>query len=252
MNKVLSNSKLFFKRNSATILTFVGVAGVIATSVMAVKATPKALRMIEDAKKEKGEKLTYTETFAVAASSYIPAVVTGAATIGCIISANILNKRQQASLISAYALMNQSFKDYKKKVNELYGENAGTQVRGTIVKDKYDEREFDFEDGKKLYYDMCSERYFEATPFAVQRAEYELNRINVMNSYACLNDWYTALNLEPLEHGWNFGWTLAINQERSQQEWIDFKHETVVMDDGLEVIIIEFIQDPVYDFKNYI
>lgn len=252
MNKVLSNSKLFFKRNSATILTVVGVAGVVATSVMAVKATPKALRMIEDAKEEKGEELTRTETFVVAAPSYIPAVVTGVATIGCIIGANILNKRQQASLISAYALMDQSFKDYKKKVDELYGGDAGAQVRGAIVKDKYGEREFDLEDGKKLYYDMYSERYFEATPFMVQRAEYEVNRLNVMNGYACLNDWYINLDLEPLEQGWDFGWTPAINSERSWQEWIDFKHETVVMDDGLEVMIVEFVQDPIYDFPNYI
>ena len=54
MNKLLRSSKLFLKRNSSTILTVVGATGVIATSVMAVKATPKALTMIEKAKEEKG------------------------------------------------------------------------------------------------------------------------------------------------------------------------------------------------------
>lgn len=251
MNKVLSNSKLFFKRNSATILTIVGAAGVVATSVMAVKATPKALRAIEEAKEEKGDDLTRLETIAVAAPAYTPVVITGIATIGCIVGINILNKRQQASLASAYALIDQSFKDYKHKVTELYGEDADTQVKGAIVKDKYGEREFDLEDGKKLYYDMHSEQYFEATPFMVQRAEYELNRMNITDGSVYLNDWYRLLDLKPVEHGWDFGWSPGMNSERTWQEWIEFSHQTVVMDDGLEVMIIEFITEPVFGFETY-
>lgn len=251
MNNLLTQSKVFFKRNSATILTVVGVAGVVATSVMAVKATPKALRAIENAKEEKGEELTRFETVVAAAPAYIPAVVMGVTTIGCVVGANILNKRQQASLVSAYALMDQSFKDYKKKVTELYGEDANDQVKGAIVKDKYGEREFDLEDGKKLYYDMYSEQYFEATPFMVQRAEYELNRMNITDGSVYLNDWYRLLDLEPVEHGGDFGWTPGMNHERVWSEWIEFSHQTVVMDDGLEVMIIEFITEPVFGFETY-
>ena len=252
MNKFISSSKVFFKRNSSTILTFVGAAGVVATSVMAVKATPKALRMIEDAKEEKGEDLTKFETLVVAGPSYIPAAVTGLATIGCIVGANILNKHQQAALTSAYVLLDQSYKDYKKKVNELFGEEADDQVKVAIVKDKYGEREFDLASDKKLYYDMFSEQYFEATPYAVSRAEYEVNRLNVSEGYAYLNDWYISLGIKPLDYGYEFGWSPTINQDRYWQEWIDFKHEIVTMDDGLEVIIIEFMQEPVINFEDYI
>lgn len=251
MNKLLNHSKLFLRRNSATILTFVGAAGVVATSVMAVKATPKALRMIEEAKAEKGENLTRLETIAVVTPTYAPSVITGIATIGCILAANTLNKRQQASLVSAYALIDQSFKDYKKKVNELFGEDAHTQVVGAIVKDKYGEREFDLEDGKRLYYDMYSERYFEATPYAVKRAEYELNRRNITDGSVYLNEWYSLLDLEPIEHGFDFGWSPGMNYERYWEEWISLSHSTVVMDDGLEVIIVEFITEPVFGFENY-
>lgn len=250
MNNLLPKTKVFFKRNSATILTIVGAAGVVATSVMAVKATPKALRAIEEAKEEKGEELTRFETVVAATPAYIPAVVMGVTTIGCVVGANMLNKRQQASLVSAYALMDQSFKDYKKKAIELYGEDADTQIKGAIVKDKYGEREFDLEEGKKLYYDMYSEQYFEATPFMVQRAEYELNRMNITEGYAFLNEWYANLDLEPLEHGWEFGWTPELNRERYWEDWIEFKHTTVAMDDGLEVMIVEFITEPVFGFEN--
>lgn len=252
MNKFVSSSKLFLKRNSATILTCVGAAGVVVTSVMAVKATPKALRMIEDAKEEKGEDLTRLETVAVAGPSYIPAAITGIATIGCIVGANILNKHQQAALVSAYAFLDQSYKDYKKKVNELFGEDAGKQVTTAIVKDKWGEQEFELDGEKRLYYDMYSERYFEATPYQVSRAKYEINRMNVTEGYTFLNEWYQQLGVEPLDWGWDFGWTPAINMERYWQEWIDVKCDVVVMDDGLEVITLEFSQEPIYDFENYL
>ena len=116
MNHLLHHSKLFFKRNSSTILTCVGALGVVTTSVLAVKATPKALALIEAAKEEKGEELTPVETVQVAGPVYIPAIVTGVSTIACIFGANALNKRQQAALMSAYALLDSSYKEYKAKV----------------------------------------------------------------------------------------------------------------------------------------
>lgn len=84
------------------------------TAVMAVKATPKALRLIEEAEKEKGKKLTKTETVKVAWTPYIPTVLVGASTIACIFGANVLNKRRQAALMSAYALLDSSYKEYKQ------------------------------------------------------------------------------------------------------------------------------------------
>ena len=44
---LLNSSKLFLRRNSPTILTFLGAAGVVATSIAAAKATPKAMALLE-------------------------------------------------------------------------------------------------------------------------------------------------------------------------------------------------------------
>ena len=55
-NKVLYNTKLFVKRNSSTILCFAAASGVVATTVVAVKSTPKAMRLIKEQEEEKGEK----------------------------------------------------------------------------------------------------------------------------------------------------------------------------------------------------
>ena len=60
------------------------------------------------------------------------------------------------------------------------------------------------------------------------------------------------LGLEPLEQGFDFGWTIDANMDMYWQTWVDFKHEKTVMDDGLECIIISFMQEPVPDFDDYL
>lgn len=252
MNSLLSKSQTFLKRNSATILTCVGAAGVIATTVTAVKATPKALLLLENAKEEKGEDLTKLEKVKIAGPAYVPTVVLGVSTLACIFGANILNQKGQASLMSAYALLDSSYKDYRKKVDELYGEEAGQQVRAAIAKDKYEDVRVDqSDDGTRLYYDFYSGRYFNATPAKVKRAEYEINRTLMLDDGVFLNEWYQHLDLEPLEHGWNFGWAACANSDMYWQTWIDFNHEKTTMDDGLECIIVSFNQEPYPDFEDY-
>ena len=239
------NIKQFIKRNSATILTCVGGAGVIITSVMAVKETPKALRLIEEAEKEKGESLTKLEVVKAAAPVYIPAIATGAATIACIFGANALNKRHQAALMSAYALLDSSYKDYKNKVKDLYGEEADQKVRADIAKDKFkDDELYHEDDGKKLFYDEYSNQYFRATNETVLRAEYEINRILAEDCYATLNEYYDLLDVPKVNYGEYVGWSSA------QMYWINFNHEKVEMDDGLECYIIS-ITEPLVDFEDY-
>lgn len=251
MNKWMVYSKRFLKKNSATILTCVGAAGTIGTAVMAVKATPKALMLLENAKEEKGEDLTKLEIVKTAGPAYIPAVLTGAATIAAIFGANALNKRQQAALMSAYALLDSSYKEYKAKVEDLYGKEVNTHIKKEIAKDKYEENAVEVEDGKQLFYDDFSGRYFESTIEAVQRAEYNLNRNIFQRSYAYLNEWYEELGMEVLDCGWDMGWSPGFNLDHAWQEWLDFKHEKVVMDDGLECIIVGFYIEPHVDFNNY-
>lgn len=252
MNGLLSKSQMFLKRNSATILTCVGAAGVIATTVTAVKATPKAIGLLEKAKEEKGEELTKLEVIKIAGPTYVPAAVLGVSTLACIFGANLLSKQGQASIMSAYALVDGAYKDHRKKVAELFGTEAGDQVKAEIAKDKYDDKCVEqLEEGKRLYYDYYSEQYFEATPYQVQKAEYEMNRMLMMDDAVYLNEWYFQLGLDKLEHGDDFGWNTSANMDAYWQTWIDFHHQKVTMDDGLECIIISFVQDPMPDFLDW-
>ena len=251
MSSLLNKAQIFLKRNSGTILTGIGAAGVVVTSIMAVKATPKAIRILEEAKEEKGEELTVVETVRAAGPIYIPAFISGASTIACIFGANILSKRNQATLASAYAFLNNSYKEYKNKVSELYGDDANDNIRKGIAKDKYKDYNDSFTDDKQLYFDEYSGRYFQSTPEDIQKAEYEINRTLAIDDGVYLNDWYEHIGLEPLDHGRDFGWSTGINYEQYLQTWIDFSHTKTVLDDGLECVIVSFNQEPVYDFENY-
>lgn len=249
LNGLLNKAELFIKRNSSTILTCVGAAGVIATSIMAVKATPKAMRKLEEAKDEKGMDLTKTEKFVVAGPAYIPAAIAGASTIACIFGANILNKRHQAALMSAYALLDNSFKDYKKKTEELYGEDAPSRIREEMAKDKYEETEVG--DDKILFYDDFSGRYFESTMETVIKAEYEINRKISLWGGAVLNEFYDLLGIEPTDYGNFLGWSDGALMDMGWTSWLDFHNEKVVMDDGLECYIISMAYEPMYDYEYY-
>ena len=247
---MLHKTKMFLNRNSSTILTWIGAAGVIATTTLAVRATPKAVLLLEEAKKEKGEELTNTEVVTTVIPVYIPSIIVGVSTITCIFGANFLNKRNQAALTSAYALLNSSYKEYKNKVIELYGEDKNEEVQAEIAKDKYKDDDIPG-DGTELFFDSFSGRYFRSTKEKVQKAEYYINRDLTMRDYAYLNEFYDWLEIPQIDSGWKLGWSTGACFDMYWQNWIDFNHKKVVMDDGLECIIVTMFQEPIPDFENY-
>lgn len=250
LQKLGFKSKRFFKHNSATILTCVGAVGVVGTAVSAVKATPKAVSLLNAAEQEKGEELTKFEKVKVAGPVYIPSILIGTATVACIFGANMLNQRKQAALMSAYALLDNSYKQYKDKVTELYGKEVDTHIRKEIVKDNLKDVELSDED-KILFYDEFSNRYFESTMENVMKAEYEINRIINLGHGAYLNQFYELLGIEQPEYGDYLGWSKDEMMETSWNTWLDFHHDKVEMEDGLECVIIVFGFEPRYDFENY-
>ena len=259
MNNLLVRSKVFCKRNASTILTIAGGAGVVATSVMAVKATPKAMKLIEQAKEEKQDELTKFEKVRAAAPVYIPTVLVGVSTIACVFGANILNKRQQASLLSAYALVENSYKEYRNKLKELYGEEAHQSIIDAIAIEKSEKKyitseclsfncDLSLEEETSepvLFYDEHSNRYFEATIEQVMNAEYHLNRNFVLRGAVCLNEFYEFLGIETNDYGSVLGWAVL-----DDFYWIDFNHRKIILDDELECYVIEMPFAPGYEPWN--
>ena len=250
MQGLFKSSKLFLNKHASTILTCVGGVGVVATSVMAAKATPKALALVEEAK-EKNEELTKLDYAIVALPAYIPAIVTGVSTIACIFGANMLNKRTQASLASAYALLNSSYNDYRAKAIELYGDEANSKIKEGVAKDKYTGDGKLKDNDKQLFYDDYSGRYFESTIEDVLQAEYNLNREVAQAGGAFLNDFYNELGLSETEYGNYLGWSAGQLMEMYWNPWVEFGHSKFTFDDGLECTIITIESDPTHDFTEY-
>lgn len=253
MNNLLKHSKLFFKRNSSTILTCAGAVGVVATSVAVAKATPRAIELLEAAEKEKEDDLSKLEIVKTATPVYLTSILLGVSTIACIFGANALNKRQQAALMSAYALVQNSYKQYQEKVKELYGEETHQAVVDSIAVEKAKDQgvyadcmltscdlSVDNNTSKPvMFYDHFSDRYFEATIEQVLTAEYHFNRNFVLRGYTVLNELYDFIGIEPTKPGSVLGWCVE-----DEFYWIDFNHRKTVTDEGEEIYILEMPYEP--------
>lgn len=226
------------KKSAPTFLSITACAGMIGTAVLAAKETPKALQLLDEAKSD-GE-LSAIEAAKVIAPAYIPAIILGTATIVCIIGSNVLNKRSQAALASAYALTSEAYKEYKAKVIDICGKETHERIMQELAVEKTDDNhpyvpavfgeatslEFEGADEEKhLFYDSFSERYFESTLTKVLEAEYHLNRNIALGMYACLNDFYDLLGLEHTPTGEKLYWSLE------EYMWVDFNHIRSDVDD---------------------
>lgn len=254
---LLQRARKSMKKAAPTILTCVSAAGVVMTAVLTAKATPKALRCLEEAKTaknaENGEKLTRMETIGACWMTYAPAAIAGIATIGCIFSANALNKRQQAALVSAYALVSKSYNEYRQKVKEVYGAEAHRKVMAALAAEKSRSphisseslcciTSLDFEDSgeeERLFYDSISERYFQATISQVLQAEYHMNRnFALSGGFITLNNFYEFLGISPIPEGDTIGWMVS-----DGLYWVDFDHHKAAVDDGLNGEVECYILD---------
>lgn len=257
-------NKLLLKKNASTVLTVLASAGVVATTVLAINATPKAIKCIEadSVKNHDGDSKAYTKKEAVASAwkFYIPTAAVGVSTIVCILGANTLNRHQQATLTSAYALIQNSYKEYKEKLKELYGEEAHNKIIDSIVSEKAKNVDISASGGWynssldfgecvepeiiRTFYDDFSDRYFESTIEKVIQAEYHLNRNFLFKGTIALNEYYEFLGLEETELGNTVGWS-SVNGDIY---WIDFNHRKITLDDGMQIFVIEMIFEPSADW----
>lgn len=266
ISSVLHKLRPYIKKYSPVALSCIASVGVAVTAVVAVKATPKAMAKIhaDSRKNHDGDPYAYTKKEAVVSAweCYVPAVVFGASTIACIMGANALNRRQQAALTSAYALVQSSYKEYKDKLKELYGEEAHNAIIDSIAKEKckdisisanggwYDSS-LDFGEGmepevSRTFYDSFSQRYFESTIEKVIQAEYHLNRNFMFAGVIPLNDFYEFLGLEKTELGDAVGWSSC----NGDIYWIDFNHHRLTLDDGMEIYVIDMVFEPTAEWME--
>ena len=158
----------------------------------------------------------------------------------CIIGIHNLNRRTQASLISAYALLDNTYKEYKKKIQEEYPDDSKVvDFEHEIIKSKFD-KNMELDKDKQLFFDYQSMRYFESTLKEVKEAEQHLNDCLAEDGYVCLNEMYDFLELPKTPYGWQLGWSYIYSDTIYSEDDIKlrFEYEPITMDDGLECTII--------------
>lgn len=236
---------------SPQILTGVGVLGMIGTTIMAVKATPKALELIDAKKKEsETEKLPPIEVVKTTWKCYAPAVVTGAASVTCLVRANSINTRRNAALMTAYNLSKTALTEYKDKVIETIGEKKEQVIRDNIAKDKMEKdpvtnREVVItEKGNTLCYDALFGRYFMSDIDAIKRAVNNINRDIVNNMYASLNSFYDELGLSRVDIGDELGWNFDDRQ-------IDIYFTSQLAENGMPCLVMNYSVAPKYDYSKF-
>lgn len=237
-------------KHSPEILTGIGIAGMITTTIMAVRATPKALILIEERKEEIDvDKLTPIELIKTTWTCYIPAAITGGLSIICLIGASSVNARRNAALATAYTLSESALKEYQEKVIETIGEKKEQTVRDAIAKDRINKNPVSSreviitEKGNTLCYDAISGRYFKSDIDKLKKAENELNRRMRDEMYISLNEFYYEIGLNPTKIGDDLGWNI-------DRGYIELNFSSQLSDDGNPCLVIDYQVAPRYEYNR--
>ncbi len=251
IERLASGTLRLIKKESPVILGVLGAVGVVLTAVTVSKDTLKAEIKLDDKEEEVHRELTKTEWVQTVLPAYIPSIAVGSATVACIIASTVLNQRQKMALSSAYILLDQSYKQYKDKVVELFGEGADREVEREVTKDRIQElkKKDDIRgDETLIFYEKHYNQLFERSMLEVKDAEYLLNKKFALNGEVSLNDFYELLGLEKTKDGEILGWSMAALSEFTPYVWIDFEHDLVETQDGMKAYEIVFPTSPVPDY----
>lgn len=237
-------------KHSPAILTAFGITGMIGTTVLAVKATPKALDLIENKKEELDKDgLTVAETVKATWKCYVPAAITCATSAACLIGASSVHTKRNAALATAYKLSESALIEYRDKVVETIGEKKEQSVRDAIAKDHVEKNPVTNNEviitdrGYTLCYDKLSGRYFYSDIEKIKKAANELNRQMLNDMYVSLNELYYELGLEGTKLGEQMGWNI-------DRGLIDLKFSATVSADDRPCIVLDYRIPPMYGYQN--
>lgn len=250
MTKFFKSTKGFLTKHSPEILTGIGVTGMITSTVLAVKATPRALYLLEEAEDIKGERLTPVEVVKATWKEYIPAIAVGVASASCIIGASAVNFKRNAALATAYTISERTLLRYKDKVIETIGEKKEKEIREKVAQDKVNDKPvtssqvFITSKGNTLCMDSISGRYFKSDMDMIRKAVNNLNRKVVTHDYVSLNEFYGMIGLEPIKNGDYLGWNIDDGE-------IELDFSATIVENDEACIVVDYKVSPKYDFDKF-
>jgi len=236
----ISKIQRVFEKNSPGILTAFGVVGVTTTAILAVKATPKAVSILDER-----EPKTKIEIVKLTWKLYIPTLAMAAVTSACIIGSNTINGRRSAALLTAYSLTDRTFQEYKGKVLSTIGEKKEQEIRSSVSQDNLEKHPVDEAKviitgyGDDLFYDSMTGRYFYSNIEKVRQIQNDLNKDLISDMWVSLNSLFERLGLEEVKLGEELGW--------NTDNLIELGFDTRVASNKKPCFIIEYKVDPKFD-----
>lgn len=221
----------FVSKNSSQILIGLGIVGEIVSVILAVKATPKALKHAEQKKAEvnaiesedfegpidhyEERELTLKEFGGAVYKDYIPSAITLVTSIGCIIAGTKVSINNIAAANSMINVLQTDIRTLKEKTKEVVGERKATAIHDAIVSDKCSSRPYteekiiDIGDGNTVVYDPFCDRYFRTSISNIERAMNAMT-IEMADDDICpwrsLNDFYRAAHFPEAKLADRVGW----------------------------------------------
>lgn len=255
--KKLNLSKVFrdvgksMSKHSPEILMGIGISGMLTTTFLAVKATPKALKLIEKKKKEKKvEKLTAIDTVKATWKCYIPAAAMATVSTACLIGSSRVSLRRNAALATAYKIAETTHKEYREQVVKTIGEKKEQLIHDKTMEEKVKNNPpanntvFITDKGHTLCYDAFSGRYFKGDIDKIRKAENILNLRLRNENYVSLNDFYDEIGLERNRVGDELGWNIDYG-------YVEIKISPILAPDEEPCAAISFSVAPEHDYSKF-
>lgn len=249
IKEVFSSIGKFADRHSPEILLGIGISGMLTTTILAVKATPKAIKQMDAKKREKNkDKLSVKEVIASTWKYYIPPLITGGLSTVCLIGSNTVNNRRNAALATAYAISESALKTYTEKVIETVGEKKELSIREAVSKERIDDHPVSKSEvimtqkGNTLCFDAISGRYFKSDMDQIQKVVNDVNLRLRNEMYISLNEFYMDLGLDPVKMGDILGWNI-------DKGYLEVKFDTQLADDGTPALVMDYRVAPKYDYQ---
>lgn len=252
ISKLIESSKKKLSDNAPEIMIGFGLAGMLTSTIMAVKATPKAMAIIEEEEDYLNRELTKIEKAKLVWKPYVPAALGYCASTALIIGANNVNSKRSAMFAGAYKLSEQTLATYRDKVIETIGEEKEREISDKVARDKvkearqtsYHANEVIYGTGQCLCYDPISGRYFNSDMDKIRKVENDLNYRLMKENMISLNEFYTELGMECTDMGFKYGWNI-------DEGLIEVRFTSTITDDNKLCLVITFARSPRLDFDKW-
>lgn len=244
MDKVkglVNSAEKFCTDNAPVILTVLGASGLFISVGFAFNAGTKASKILVNAEREKGEKLTKKEVVQHTWKIFIPTAVSTISSAACIIGANSVNAKRNAALATAYKITETALIEYRDAVEETIGKKKAIAVQDKVaenhIKDHPVTETLIFPgEGDYMCYDSISGRYFKSNKEKIDRAINTLNAEMFSNMYISLNEYFVELGLTATQLGNELGWAVP--------NILETHYSYVSTEDGKPCISIEHYNMP--------